>query len=233
VNFLGNGFAVVLFSMFFTTGCLATRDWVQSWGNEQLFPVNKRLSETEAGMNQMGGRVSNVETRVQQMANQIADIDSRLSQTTAKADRALENLQRMKLDRKLVLSLKQGAFFESNSTVLRPQAKTEIDSFLSDVRGDSGDMSRLFFVVEGHTDNAGGQSYNYALARIRADNAVSYLTAQKKIDPSQVAVISYGESVPVADNTTDAGRAKNRRVEILVYKENIVVGSSGTPAPGR
>ena len=233
-DFFGRKISVlVIASMFFTSGCVATQDWVQSWVKEQMFPVEKRVSETEAGLTQMGGRVSNVEGRVEKMASQIAELDSRLNQTNAKADRALENLQRLKVDRKLVLDLKQGAFFTSNSTVLTGQAKKEIDSFLSDLSGDAGGMSGLLFVVTGHTDNAGSEKYNYDLARIRAENATSYLAIQKKIDPGQLVVMSYGESVPVADNKTEAGRAKNRRIEILVYRDAITVGSVQQATPKR
>src|SRR6476620_9031085 len=134
-----NGFArataLLFFSLqFFASGCVATQDWVKTFVPEQLFPVNKRISDTEANVTQLGGQV-------QTMSKQIADMDSRLNQTTAKADQALDNLQRLKLDRKLVLDLKQGAFFSTNSTVLTDQSKKEIDSFLSDVSGDAGGTS--------------------------------------------------------------------------------------------
>ena len=145
--------------MFFMSGCVATRDWVQQWVPEQLFPINKRVSETEAGLTQIGGRVD-------KMASQMAELDRRLTQTDAKADRALENLQRLKLDRRLVLDFKQGAFFATNSTILTAQAKKEIDSFLSDLRGDAEGMSNVLLVVAGHTDNAGQKSQ-----RDRADSA--------------------------------------------------------------
>jgi len=224
-----NGFArataLLFFSLqFFVSGCLATQDWVKTYVPEQLFPVNKRISDTEANVTQLGGQV-------QTMSKQIADIDSRLNQTTAKADQALENLQRLKLDRKLVLDLRQGAFFSTNSTVLTDQSKKEIDSFLSDVSGDAGGTSGLMFVVAGYTDNTGSAKYNYELALLRAVNAASYLTTDKKIEPGRMMVMSYGEKSPVADNATEAGRAKNRRVEILVYRDAITVGSAAPAAP--
>ena len=224
-----NGFArataLLFFSLqFFASGCVATQDWVKTYVPEQLFPVNKRVSDTETNVTQLGGQV-------QTMSKQIADIDSRLNQTTAKADQALENLQRLKLDRKLVLDLKQGASFSSNSTVLTDQSKKEIDSFLSDVSGDAGGTSGLMFVVAGYTDNTGSAKYNYELALLRAVNAASYLTTDKKIEPGRMMVMSYGEKSPVADNATDAGRAKNRRVEILVYRDAITVGSAAPAAP--
>lgn len=221
--------SVMSFSVFFASGCVATQDWVK----EQIFPVEKRVSETEAGMTKMGGRVSNVESQVEKMSSQLAQMDNRLNQTTAKADRALEDLQRLRLDRKLVLDLRQGASFSSNSTVLTDQSKKEIDSFLSDLSGDAGGMSGLMFVVAGYTDNTGSAKYNYELALIRAANAASYLTTDKKIEPGRTVVMSYGENSPVAENTTEAGRAKNRRVEILVYRDTISVGTAAPAAPRR
>ena len=215
----------------FSSGCLATQDWVKTYVPEQLFPVNKRISDTEANVTQMGGRVSNVEGQVQTMSKQIADLDSRLNQTTAKADQALDNLQRLKLDRKLVLDLKQGTTFATNSTVLTDQSKKDIDSFLSDLSGEAGGTSGLMFVVAGYTDNTGSAKYNYELAMIRAANAASYLTTDKKIEPGRLIVMSYGESSPVADNATEAGRRKNRRVEILVYRDVVSVGSAAAAAP--
>ena len=130
---------LILGPMVLSSGCIATQDWI----NEQLFPVNKRVSDVEANVTKTDGRVTNLEGQVQTMASQIASLDSRLNQTNAKADRALENLQRLKVERKLVLDLKQGAFFQSNSTVLTNQAKKEIDSFLSDASGEAGGMANL------------------------------------------------------------------------------------------
>jgi outer membrane protein OmpA-like peptidoglycan-associated protein len=230
-RFLERRFSLlIILAMFVSSGCLATQDWVKTYVPEQLFPVNKRISDTEANVTQIGGRVSNVEGQVQTMSKQIADLDSRLSQTTAKADQALDNIQRLKLDRKMVLDLKQGAFFANNSTVITAQAKKDIDSFLSDLSGEAEGAGRLLYVVAGYTDNVGTEKVNYDLARLRADRVASYLTTDKKIDPASLSVISMGESSPVASNGTEAGRAKNRRVEILVYRDSIGIGS-GVASP--
>jgi chemotaxis protein MotB len=53
-----------------------------------------------------------------------------------------------------------------------------------------------------------------------------------KVDPTRVMVVGYGERSPVGDNSTEAGRAKNRRVEILVYKESIAVGTVAAESRG-
>lgn len=221
--------------MLSASGCVATRDWVQSWTNEQLFPINKRVSDTEAGLTKTDGRVTNVEGRVAKvdgrvdtMAKQIADLEARLGQTDAKANLALESLQRLKPERKMVLNFTAGPHFASNSIQFSGQAKKDIDSFLSDVKGQADDGGTLVFVVAGHTDTQGSASYNYELSKRRAENIAAYLVAERNIEPTRVMAVGYGERVPVADNNSDAGRAKNRRVEIMVYRESVGVGTTAT-----
>ena len=226
-DFLGRAVRRLIIScMFLTSGCLATQDWVQTWTNEQLFPMNKRLSDTEANVTQIGGKVASVDARVDTMAKQIADLEGRLNQTNAKADRALESLQRLKPERKMVLNFTAGAHFETNQIQFSGQAKKDIDSFLSDATGYADENSNLVFVVAGHTDAVGSERANYELSKLRAENVAAYLTAERKIDPARVMTVGYGEKVPVADNKTEVGRAKNRRVEILVYRDSIAVGSA-------
>ena len=215
-------------SMFLVSGCLATRDWVQTWVPEQLFPIEKRVSDNEAGLTKVNGRVTDVDTRVDTMAKQIVDLETRLGQTNAKADLALESLQRLKPERKMVLHFTDGAYFPSNSVQFSGQAKKDVDSFLSDLKGQSDDGSNLMFVVSGYTDSAGSPGYNYDLSKRRADSIAAYLVAEKNIDPTRVMAVGYGERSPVGDNQTEAGRAKNRRVEILVYRETIAVGGAAT-----
>ena len=217
------------FSLFIFSGCVATQDWVQTWVNEQLFPINKRVSDTEAAVTKVDGKVANVDARVDTMAKQIADLEGQLSQTNAKADRALESLQRLKPERKMVLNFTGGANFSINSIQFSDQAKKDIDSFLSDLKGQSGE-SGLMLIVAGHSDNVGTDRYNYELSKRRAESIAEFLTVERKIDPSRMIVVGYGESAPVADNRTEAGRAKNRRVEIMAYQDSIAVGSA-TPEP--
>lgn len=229
----GRGILPVTFSlMFLASGCVATQDWVKTYVPEQLFPLNKRISDNEANINQVGGRVSGVEGQVAKMANQITELENRLSQTNAKADRALESLQRLKPERKMVLNFTEGAHFASNSVQFSGQAKKDIDSFLSDLKGSTDDGDNLVFVVAGHSDGAGSSSYNYELSKRRAENIAAYLVAERNIDPTRLIAVGYGERVPVADDKTAAGRAKNRRVEIMVYRDAIGVGATAAgPAP--
>jgi OOP family OmpA-OmpF porin len=75
------------------------------------------------------------------------------------------------------------------------------------------------WVIEGHTDAIGSASYNMELSRRRAQAVVDYLVS-KGVDKSNLQVVPYGESEPIATNKTQEGRAMNRRVEIKVKEEN-------------
>lgn len=173
------------------SGCLATRDWV----SEQLGPRDLRMDRVE----------------------------SRLGDVDAKAERALAGLGNLHLDRRFVLDMKEGASFATDSAALGDDAKGEIDRFLADMEesGGAGSADERVYVVAGHTDSTGAEDGNYVLGERRASRVASYLVAEKNVDPSRVRTISYGEAKPIADNKTRAGRKKNRRIEILVYREGI------------
>ena len=69
--------------------------------------------------------------------------------------------------------------------------------------------------IEGHTDARGGKRMNLKLSRARADSVVDYLVG-KGVGRERLSAVGYGESRPIADNSTAAGRAKNRRIEFKV-----------------
>ena len=71
--------------------------------------------------------------------------------------------------------------------------------------------------VEGHTDAVGSDAYNQGLSERRAKAAVAYL-AGKGVAPARMKAVGYGESKPAASNDTAAGRASNRRVDLVVTK---------------
>lgn len=71
-------------------------------------------------------------------------------------------------------------------------------------------------LVEGHTDSHGSDTANYALSQRRAEAVKEYLLANSKLDASKVDAIGYGETKPIANNETSAGRAKNRRIDIVI-----------------
>ncbi len=69
--------------------------------------------------------------------------------------------------------------------------------------------------IDGYTDNAGTAEKNWLLSQLRADAVKKYLCS-KGVDAARLTAAGHGQDMPVADNKTVAGRAKNRRVELQV-----------------
>lgn len=167
-----------------------------------------------------------VTERITSLAERVSGVETRLSQTDARANEALDRLDHLQLEKRFVLDLKEGANFAFNSDVLTPEARRQTDGFLSDLK----ETDNMIFLVAGHTDDRGSESYNYELGQRRAASVARYLITRRGIDPLRVTTVSYGESSPLVGNTTSAGRRRNRRVEVLVYKEAIT-SSAGKAAP--
>jgi outer membrane protein OmpA-like peptidoglycan-associated protein len=215
--FVGAG---VIGSLLLAQGCLATRNWVK----EQVDPVSGRVSQTEGRLDKAEGQIGSLGGRMSGVEGKLGQFEGRLGEVDAKAERALSAISNLRLERKIVIDMKDGANFAFNSASLPASAQREIDGFLSDLRDDAGEGA--MFVVAGHTDNVGNDDYNYELGKKRADAVGRYLITQKKLDPMRVIPVSYGESAPTAENSSPQGRARNRRVEILVYRDGI----TSTPA---
>jgi len=85
-------------------------------------------------------------------------------------------------------------------------------------------------VIEGHADNVGSAEFNLALSRHRAESVVAYLVGDLHIDRSRLSAVGYGNTRPVADNLTEAGRRANRRVDAVVPCVTDVEGLAVAPA---
>ena len=71
-------------------------------------------------------------------------------------------------------------------------------------------------VIEGHTDNVGTEEHNLKLSQQRAESVVNYLVNKLGIEPSRLSAKGYGMSQPIADNSTEEGKQKNRRIEAII-----------------
>jgi outer membrane protein OmpA-like peptidoglycan-associated protein len=114
--------------------------------------------------------------------------------------------------------------FDTGSATLKPGAREK----LARVAGILASHPDLKIEIEGHTDSVGGDDYNQRLSERRADSVRAYLV-QQRIPSTAVDAEGFGESRPVASNTTSAGRQQNRRVELVVSGESI--GRTATRSP--
>ncbi|MBF6624635.1 MAG: hypothetical protein B7Z23_04295 [Pseudomonadales bacterium 32-61-5] len=102
--------------------------------------------------------------------------------------------------------------FDFDRAVVKQDSMSDIQD-LADFMKQYGQTST---VVEGHTDSVGTDAYNQRLSERRANAVRDVLVNQHGLDASRVDAVGYGESRPVADNSTEEGRAINRRVEAEV-----------------
>ena len=79
-------------------------------------------------------------------------------------------------------------------------------------------LTALRVRVEGHTDSRGGDSFNLRLSQSRSESVRAYLI-RRGVSPDRMEARGFGETVPIADNRTDAGRAQNRRVEFIITSQ--------------
>jgi chemotaxis protein MotB len=116
------------------------------------------------------------------------------------------------------LTLGGALLFDSGSASLRSDAMTLVERITRIVEGYAGNI----IAVEGHTDNIpilDSQRYdsNDTLAYFRAQALKNFFTENSSLDPATIRATSFGDSSPIADNSTEEGRARNRRVEIKIY----------------
>lgn len=103
------------------------------------------------------------------------------------------------------------AFFDFDKSVLKAEGKAKLDDLVGKVQG----INLEVIIAVGHTDSTGPAAYNQTLSVKRAETVKAYLLS-KGIEKNRVYTEGKGEMQPVADNSTSAGRSKNRRVEIEV-----------------
>jgi outer membrane protein OmpA-like peptidoglycan-associated protein len=105
-----------------------------------------------------------------------------------------------------------GYKFKVNKYALSDDEKSKLTDFAGKLKTDN---RNVYLEIQGHTDSTGTKDYNQQLGEERAE-AVRLFLNEQGVALNRMNTISYGETAPVADNHTKAGRAQNRRVQIVV-----------------
>jgi outer membrane protein OmpA-like peptidoglycan-associated protein len=111
----------------------------------------------------------------------------------------------------LAVTFKSDVLFDVNSAALKPGAYAEIDRVAQVLV----QYPQTTIQIAGHTDSTGSEVYNQQLSERRAMSVQNAL-ANQGVAPSRMHTIGFGESQPVADNTTESGRQLNRRVVVTI-----------------
>ncbi len=114
-------------------------------------------------------------------------------------------------DETLIVRFASDVLFASNSSDLSGSSRAT----LSEVGGVVNDFDKTAVILQGHTDSDGTDQYNQALSERRAQSVRGFLSSQG-VDPRRMMAEGYGESQPIAANTTAAGKAQNRRVTMML-----------------
>jgi outer membrane protein OmpA-like peptidoglycan-associated protein len=104
-----------------------------------------------------------------------------------------------------------GVYFDTNKSDVKGTSATTLDRLVGILK----EYPDTNILVEGHTDSAGPDDYNLNLSKQRAQSVTNYLVTNG-ISGGRLTTTWYGESQPKADNSTAAGKAKNRRVELVI-----------------
>ena len=106
------------------------------------------------------------------------------------------------------------AYFDVNKTNISPTAAKALDRNGMLLK----DNPKLKVEIGGHTDSGGSAEANEKISEKRAQSAKQYIQDKFNISADRMTVKGYGSSKPIADNSTQEGRAKNRRVEFKIIK---------------
>ena len=103
--------------------------------------------------------------------------------------------------------------FETGSAKLKPESEGQLNNLTAIMKA----YPKVHIRLDGHTDNTGDAAKNKALSKQRA-NAVKAQLVKKGIDAKRIDTRGYGDAKPIASNDTDAGRAQNRRLDVVITK---------------
>lgn len=111
----------------------------------------------------------------------------------------------------LVVKFNSAILFDTGKTDLKPQSQKDLADFAVVLKK----YPDTDLIIEGHTDSTGGTEMNQKLSEARAHAVVAYLESQG-VQGARMKGVGFGETRPVADNASDAGRAQNRRVQVNI-----------------
>ena len=205
-----------------------------SAGHEQLQATLVEFIENMQNQNQsLEQETEESLVRLGDMEEEIRALDERLGGATAERAALVQRLEaqaRIKEQfaqvEKMFTRSEARVFREGNNVILRLVGLT-FDSGKSALRAESFDLLAKVeraidvfpnseLIIEGHTDSYGGDELNQRLSQERAESVQLYMVNAMRIQSYRLIATGYGETHPVANNETESGRAKNRRIDVVI-----------------
>ncbi len=193
-------------------GCATTTDIdkkiaeSQTKTDKKIESVETQVEQLQEGQKSTSGKVEEQGKQIEQLGQSAKDALARAQEAGVLAKGKIVFQQSFAEDR---------VRFKINSFDLTKEAKAALDEFAAKVKAlDKG----VYLEIQGHTDDTGGTDYNDQLGQQRAEAVRRYLARQHHLALGRMSTISYGDTLPVEPNKTALGRAKNRRVVIVVLE---------------
>jgi peptidoglycan-associated lipoprotein len=195
--------------------------------NTRVDGVAARMGTLDATLTTQGGRLNAAEARLARQGVALAIHDERLNvhdaHIAALAKSTQEALDRATAAGKLaagkvvyeVVLTDDTLRFSLDKAGLSDRAKKALDAFAARIKADN---QGVYVEIQGHTDSTGSTAENDALGLARAQAVQHHLGLKGGLPLHRLAVISYGETAPLADNKQRAGREQNRRVVLVVLR---------------
>lgn len=164
----------------------------------QMLGRDTRSTAIGAGLGALGGYVwsKNMEDKKRAMEVATAGTGTVVTQTA---------------DNQLKLSIPNDISFDTGRYDIKPNLRPILDQFAQGL----GQQSQMEIRIVGHTDNTGSDAINDPLSVNRAQSARDYLVS-RGVSISRISIDGRGSREPIADNATEAGRARNRRIDIFL-----------------
>lgn len=184
-------FVTMLLALFMVMFAIVRTD------NQKLIEFTKKMQHT---FNQQAQKMTNVEKLLRDNIAQSKSV----------------NIE--KTDRGILIRVKNNVIFDEGSAQIKQNAQKTLDEIVTVLTKIDNPV-----IIEGHTDSTpiknGLFPSNWELSTARATNIISYIVKKGIISPKRLSAVSYGEYMPIGDNTTISGRMLNRRVDIIVLEK--------------
>jgi OmpA-OmpF porin, OOP family len=186
---------------------------------EQMKTANAKLNET----------VLTLEQEVKLLKEELSGLSAEKSELAGKMDRLKIIKQKYATVDKMFSTNEAQVLRKENDIIIRlvglsfdvGKAIIEARNFglLTKLKDAIKEFPDSKMSIEGYTDSFGGDAQNLALSQKRADAVTQYLLANTNISKSNISSIGYGETNPIANNETKEGRAKNRRIDLILHND--------------
>lgn len=140
-----------------------------------------------------------------------AIIGQNMDEKAQKLEEEMDGVTVQRVEEGIAVSFDSGILFDFDSSSLRPEGYVNLRKLATIINRDEDTT----LMIVGHTDSRGDDDYNLRLSERRAQSANRFMVSQG-LSSSRIQIVGRGEYEPIADNNTDDGRQKNRRIEVAI-----------------